>query len=160
MDDGLALVRWDPARIEPLLNCERRMTFDRWWYSLSMLVTYVSVFVAWKFFPSRFSFVAIGMVAIAYLLYGLLRARAAGYFANRVDLALHCWVIIDLALETSLFEIFRLGWEHAVVREFHANNNFIGCTLAFTFLIGGYRWFATMKQSQTADGTAYGQAGV
>lgn len=129
----------------------------RWRYSLWMLITYVCVFVIWKVWPSRIVFLAVGSVAISLLATGLIRARRAGYFANRVDLCLHAYVIIDLILETISFEAFRAFQKSAVVEEFHNNVNFIGCSLAFTVLIGGYHWFAT-RRTRLPDGAAYGQA--
>ena len=141
---------------------------NRWGYSLWMLATYVTVFVGWKYFPSRAAFLGVGGVAVAGLVWGMRSAYRTGYFANRVDLALHVWVIIDLVLETLSFEAFRLytlAFESlslfdSNVAAFHDNNNFFGCTAAFIALLGGYRWFALRRHTVSADGAAYGQAGV
>lgn len=134
---------------------------ERWNYSLSMLVTYISVFVTWKFFPSRLMFLLGGAAAIAFLLVGFRQAWRSGYFVNRVDWAVHAWGIADLCFETAAFEVFRLFHPAAVVEQFHNNTNFIGCTLAFVVLVGGHRWYAMSgRRSRTADGAAYGQAGI
>ena len=109
--------------------------------------------------PSRIGFLLVGTAAVVFLTWALLRARRANYFANRLDLFLHSYVIADLMLETISFEAFRTFQPFAVMLEFHNNTNFIGCILAFTVLIGGYRWFAT-QQTQQADGAAYGQTGI
>ena len=113
-----------------------------WSYSLLMLVTYVTLFVYWKFFPSRVGFVLGGCLALGVLVLGYWRAWRRGYFTNRVDACLHAYVILDVCLETASFEAFRWAEPFAVVSKFHDNNNFLGCTLAFTLLLGGYRWFA------------------
>lgn len=131
-----------------------------WSYSLTMLLVYVALFVFWKYFPSRASFVAAGMLAIAVLGIGLVRAYRAAYFVNRVDLCLHAYVIVDLCLETASFEAFRAIQPFAVVRQFHNNNNFIGCTVVLTLLVGGYRWYALRKQNAVADGAHCGQVSL
>lgn len=124
-----------------------------------MLLIYVGVFLSWKLWPSRSAFVLVGTIAVSVLVYGFVRAKLSNYFANRVDLFLHGYVIADLVLETFSFEAFRWFQPFAVVNKFHDNMNFIGCTLAFCALVGGYHWFAT-KKPQIADGAAYGQTGV
>lgn len=120
---------------------------NRWYYSLLMLGVYVTTFVTWKVAPSRTAFVMVGGLAIGTLLFGMLRAAQAGYFANRVDLLLHGWVIFDLFLETAAFEAFKLVQPFAVMQEFHNNMNFIGCTLTLSVLLGGYRWYALQKSN-------------
>lgn len=136
-----------------------------WYYSIQMLITYVAVFVWWKFYPSRISFLAVGGIAIATLAIGFWRAYKHGYFTNRVDFCLHAYVIFDLLLETVAFELFRVfgpNGAFAVVRQFHDNTNFFGCTAAFVLLLGGYRWYALNSRSteKVADGAAYGQTGI
>ena len=130
-----------------------------WRYSLWMLITYVTVFAVWKVWPARIAFLLTGAAAISFLTLGMVRARRAGYFANRVDLWLHAYVIIDLLLETVAFEAVRLIQPLAVMEQFHNNTNFIYCSLAFAILIGGYHWFA-ISRTRPADGVAYGQARV
>lgn len=102
-------------------------------------------------------FVTVGSAAIGFLLYGMLRAHRERYFANRLDLTLHGWVIADLCMETVAFELFRLFQPYAVVEKFHNNTNFYGCTLAFVILLGGYRWFAQRGEQSLGD-SAIGQA--
>ena len=74
-------------------------------------------------------------------------------------------MIIDLLLETAAFELFRVfgpDGAMAVVRQFHNNTNFFGCTAAFVLLLGGYRCYALSSRTaeQVADGAAYGQTGI
>ena len=138
---------------------ENANMISRWYYSFGMLVSYVTLFAVWKFFPSRLAFVGVGGFAIVALAIGMVRAIRSGYFANRIDLGLHIYVIVDLFLETFAFEVFRIAQPYAVVEQFHNNTNFFGCALAFTILIGGYRWFA-LSRAQPASGAAYGQAGM
>lgn len=114
----------------------------RWRYSLWLLLTYVIVFLLWGYFPSRASFLITGGVAVSFLVAGMLRARRAGYFVNRVDLSIHALVIADLAIETVAFEAFRLAQPNAMVEQFHDNANFIGCAIVFVVLVGGHRWYA------------------
>lgn len=114
----------------------------RWDYSLWMLVTYVSVFVLWRAVPTRIAYVSIGLVAVIGLALGLRRAVMQRYFVNRVDLSAHVLVIADLLLETFAFEVFRFFQPTAVASQFHDNNNFFGCSLAFALIIGVHRWMA------------------
>ena len=119
--------------------------FGRWYFSLMMLIAYVATFAAWKLAPARITFLIVGLAAIVVLLAGMVRAHRAGYFANRLDLILHAWVIVDLALETAAFEAFKMAQPFAVIEKFHDNLNFVGCALIFSALIGGHRWFALRK---------------
>jgi hypothetical protein len=116
----------------------------KWYYSLFLLVLYVGVFLLWKHFPSRPAFFAGGLTAVALLTIGLVVAWRNGYFAGRVDACLHAYVIVDLILESVSFEVFRSIVLHGngLVSQFHNNNNFVGCTLTLTALVGGYRWWA------------------
>lgn len=123
----------------------------RWWYSLSLLVAYVGVFLAWRTFPSRGVFLAVGGVVVGLLTVGLVRARRAGYFTGRVDLSLHALVIADLVLETLAFEGLRQFERYASVESFHDNTNFIGCALVFVCLVGGYRWWTLRGVSNKGE---------
>ncbi|MCA9102408.1 MAG: hypothetical protein KDA63_14705, partial [Planctomycetales bacterium] len=105
-------------------------------------LTYVGVFLVWKQFPSRALFLGVGTLASVGLATGLIRARRTGYFVNRVDFSAHALVVADLAIESVVFELFRLAQPLASVTLFHDNNNFIGCAAAFVALVGGYRWYA------------------
>jgi hypothetical protein len=132
---------------------------SRWYYSFGTLISYVALFAAWRFFPSRLAFVGLGGLTIVALVIGMVRAIRSGYFANRIDVGLHIYVIVDLLIETIAFEVFRVAQPYAVVEQFHNNTNFFGCALAFTILIGGYRWFALPK-SQITEAATHGRAGV
>jgi hypothetical protein len=121
----------------------------RWRYSLWLLLTYVIVFLLWRFFPSRPAFLVVGGLAVWFLVAGMLRARRAGYFVNRVDLSIHALVIVDLVIETVLFEAIRLALPTASVELFHDNAHFIGCGIVFVCLVGGNRRYALMGRGDT-----------
>ena len=132
-----------------------------------MLATYMSVFIFWRAYPSRVSFLLVGTAAVLGLVGGMVRAKAGGYFLNRVDFSVHVLVIADLVFETLSFEAFRLFQPQAVVEQFHNNTNFLGCSLAFTLIIGVHRWIAMSQgkiplvhQNVLADGAAYDQTGI
>ena len=125
-----------------------------WHYSICMLVVYVGLFLLWMLVPSRSMFLVTGSLAIAGLVWGMRRAQRVGYFVNQVDWRLHALVILDLILETTSFELFRLFQPLAVVESFHSNTNFIGCATAFTLLIGCYRYFTSRKQVPATAATA------
>jgi len=120
-----------------------------WYYSLLMLVTYVSVFLFWKQFPSRVNFIVGGVVAVTLLTAGLAWAWRRKYFVNRIDLCLHGYIIADLCLESVLFEVLRLFNGAQVTAElvsrFHHNNNYILCTITLAALLGGYRFYALRR---------------
>ncbi len=121
-----------------------------WNFSIYMLLVYVGLFLLWMLVPSRPMFLIAGSLAIAGLVWGMVRAHRHGYFVNRVDARLHALVIFDLVLETVSFELFRVFQPLAVVESFHQNTNFVGCATAFTLLIGCYRFFTTRSTVATA----------
>ena len=120
-----------------------------WYYSLLMLVTYVSVFLFWKQFPSRVGFVVGGVAAVTLLTVGLAWAWRRKYFVNRIDLCLHGYIIADLCMESVLFEVLQLFNNAQVTAglasQFHHNNNYILCTITLATLIGGYRYYALRR---------------
>jgi len=113
-----------------------------------MLITYIGLFLLWRAFPSRVLFLGSGLLVVAGLVWGMIRAARDGYFTNRVDVRLHALVIFDVLIETASFEIFRLFNPQAVVAAFHNNTNFIGCVTVFALLIGGYRSFAARPHDE------------
>ena len=121
----------------------------KWSYSIALLISYISLFIFWKYVPSRFAFAAVGVVLVSFLSWGLWRARQTGYFVNRVDICLHAYVVVDLLLESLSFEGLLLFQPYALVDQFHNNNNFVLCTLTLAALVGGYRFYAlTLRRSQ------------
>ncbi len=120
-----------------------------WYYSLWMLVTYVSVFLFWKQFPSRVGFVVSGVTAVTLLTVGLAWAWRRKYFVNRIDVCLHGYIIADLCMESVLFEVLQRFNSAQVtaglVSQFHHNNNYILCTITLATLIGGYRYHALRR---------------
>lgn len=125
-----------------------------------MLVLYVAVFVFWKYFPSRASFVGGALVVAGVLAAGMVVAARRGYFVNRVDLLVHLYVIVDILLEGVAFEGLRFGMalgpeNQWLVHSFHNNNNFLGCTAGFALIIGAHRYYVMRKQArQQASGEA------
>ncbi len=135
--------------------------FRHWYYSLLMLVTYVSVFLFWKQFPSRVGFVLGGAVAVTLLTVSLAGAWRRTYFVNRIDLCLHGYIIADLCIESVLFETLQFFNSAQVTAElvlqFHNNNNYVLCTITLATLVGGYRYYALRRahlgqQSSTSLG--------
>jgi hypothetical protein len=117
-----------------------------------LLLIYVATFLFWKAFPSRAAFVTGGLCSVGILGGGMWRAQRRGYFCNRIDWALHAYVIIDLLLESLSYEGLRGVVElhhlaRAYVPEFHNNNNYVFCSLTFAALIGGYRWYALRRKA-------------
>lgn len=121
---------------------------NRWGFSLQLFISYITIFLIWMCFPNRWVYLLVGALALALLVQRFLQARRVGYFVNRVDTRLHGLVLADVFLETISFEVFRLFQPAAVAETFHYNTNFIGCTAAFTLLIGGYRYFAMHRDRQ------------
>lgn len=122
----------------------------RWSYSLGMLLLYLALFLFWQQFPSRLGFLVGGAVVAAVMIAGMIVVARRGYFANRLDLILHAYVIIDVLLEGVCFEGLRLlpgvaAEPASFVRSFHANNNFWGCAAVFAVLIGGYRYVSLRR---------------
>ena len=121
----------------------------RWYYSLLMLVTYVMVFLFWKHFPSRTGFILGGVVAVTLLAIGSAGAWRRKYFVNRIDFCLHAYIIVDLCLESVLFEVLHLFNNVPVtaglVSQFHDNNNYILCAAALATLVGGNRFYALRR---------------
>ena len=128
-----------------------------WWFSLSMLLVYVATFLAWKHYPSRASFLAVGLFSAVVLAMGMVVAARRGYFAGMTDTLLHAYVIVDLLLETFMYEFFLaaivwLGIVPAIAPRdgsglpgllaFHNNNNFYFCALFFVVVIGSHRLWA------------------
>lgn len=126
----------------------------RWSYSLGMLIAYLGLFLFWQHYPSRLAFVGGGVLTAAVLTYGMIVAARRNYFANRLDLILHAYVIFDILIEGLCFEGLHLmpavaAESSKFVLAFHSGNNFWGCAAVFTLLIGGYRWIALRRDHST-----------
>ncbi|MCA9073106.1 MAG: hypothetical protein KDA84_29490, partial [Planctomycetaceae bacterium] len=116
---------------------------NRWWFSFLLLGAYLSLFLIWKAFPSREAFLIVGFGMAGLLTVGWVVAAKQRYFVNRTDFVLHGLVILDVVLETVAFELFLQGvvWAKFFAHtefaagvledDFHANNNFYFCGLAF-----------------------------
>ena len=125
---------------------------QKWRFSLLLLIVYVSLFSVWTIVPSRTVYLAGGGLALVVLVARFVSATREHYFASRADSRLHALVIADVFLETVSFEVFRWFQPQAVAETFHRNMNFVGCTVAFTLLIGGYRYFALRRSEFVTRG--------
>ena len=75
----------------------------------------------------------------------LLLAFKRRYFPDNADLFFHGCVIVDVIIEGSLYEAARLAGyivpgETELLATLHNKNNFYGCAVAFTLVIGFPRW--------------------
>ena len=108
----------------------------------------------WKWFPSRVAFVAGGIVSVSLMSLLLIFAARRRYFVNRVDLCLHVLVIVDIGLESLMYEVLRfavvmrwlpgdesVGAFDETAARFHNNDNFVMCSIFFAVVIGGHHWF-------------------
>ena len=133
-----------------------------WIASLLFIPLYMAPFVVWQGFPSRASFLLAAIASASCMIWLIVRARRRGYFANRVDLCLHVYVVLDVLLEGFAFEILlwgdRFGWlttaETQALRKlaltFHDNQHFLGCTAFFVLTIGLNRlWALSVRRRQT-----------
>ncbi len=128
-------------------SSHRWAAISRWYFTVVLLLLYIITFLYWKYFPSRAAFVYVGIISAGLMAGGMVWAKRRGYFANRVDLAVHGYVILDVLLEGIMYEVFRgIGGSSSAangfVHQFHDNNNFFFCALTFAILIGGNRWYA------------------
>lgn len=136
------------------------MSFTRWYFSILQLLIYVSTFLYWKHYPSRLAFVLGGLVSATILSLLMVYAARRNYFVNRVDLCLHALVIVDIVLESLMYEALRFivarQWVtgadsvsafDATAARFHDNHNFYMCALFFALVIGGHHWFGRRKAS-------------
>lgn len=114
-----------------------------------MLVVYGLLFFYWKQFPSRISFVVSGAVTTIGLAAAQIWAWRRNYFVTRVDLCLHAYVIGDVVLETSLYEVLRLFIHPAaseqLMTEIHNNHHYLFCTVVLALLVGGYHAYALQR---------------
>ena len=139
------------------------MAIKRWYFSILQLLIYMGTFLYWKWFPSRLGFVVGGIVSVTAMSLLMWSAARRHYFVNRVDLGLHALVIVDIALESLMYEALRwavaLNWlpgdqpvsafdETAAL--FHDNHNFYLCALFFAVVIGGHHWFSREKWPENA----------
>ncbi len=131
-----------------------------WYYSLLMLVTYVSLFLFWKLAPSRLGFVVGGLAAAIGLTAGMLWARRRKYFVDRIDICMHAYIIFDLFMEGIMYEVWQvlvrrfqdLQATSGIVSQFHDNNSYVFCTLTLAALVGGYRAFALRRRKGPVQG--------
>ncbi|WP_339909631.1 hypothetical protein [Symmachiella dynata] len=141
------------------------MTINRWYFSILQLLIYVGTFLFWKWYPSRIGFIVGGVVSVSIMSLLLVFAARRKYFVNRVDLCLHLLVIVDIGLESLMYEVLRfavaMNWmsgEASVgafdetAAMFHNNHNFYMCALFFAVVIGGHHWFRRESEAlQTVD---------
>src|SRR6266403_4713038 len=99
----------------------------RWSFSLLLGVVYMLIFHLWMV-VSRSWVIASGVIGTVGLVVSFRRAMGRGYFINFWDGLLHFAVILDVLLE-------------AVFIPTHEARGIYLCALAFTVVIGGYRFY-------------------
>lgn len=132
-----------------------------WTVSAVMIPLYLGAFWIWRAWPSRVSFVVVGLVVAGLMSLAIAWGRRHHYFANRIDLLLHVYVVIDVLLEAFMWEVFFVLCRalsfgafteteelRRAVTAFHDNNNFYGCALFFIIVIGGHRWWALRRRAE------------
>jgi len=131
-----------------------------WIISLLMIPLYLGAFWIWRAWPSRVGFVVVGLLVAGVMTLLIQWGRRHNYFANRIDLLLHVYVVLDVILEAFMWEVFftlcrvfsfgalsNTEELRRAVTAFHDNNNFYGCALFFIVVIGGHRWWALRQRS-------------
>lgn len=108
-----------------------RALFQRWWYSAVLGILYLCLGYAWPQ-ATREQVMASGLLSALFLLVLLVAAADGNYFSGRLDVFLHCVVIVDVLLE-------------ALVVDAHPAGGFYLCAAAFAVVIGGYRFYAFRK---------------
>jgi hypothetical protein len=138
----------------PTMDRDREQMLNRWSYSLWVLGVYLATFTVWKMAPSRASFLVVGALAVVWLGFQMVRAFRADYFVDRLDVVLHGWVLVDIALESLAFEAFRWLQPFAVLEAFHDNLHFIGCAVVLSLLVGGYRANGLRRRTKASAANA------
>lgn len=132
-----------------------------WNVSAVMIPLYLGAFWIWRAWPSRVGFVVVGLMVAGLMSLVIAWGQRNQYFANRIDLLLHVYVVIDVLLEAFMWEVFFVLCRvlsfgafteteelHNAVTAFHDNNNFYGCALFFIIVIGGNRWWALRRRAE------------
>ncbi len=102
------------------------MPMKNWSFSLAMLVVYLATFHLWMHLSQ--SWIVVTGVTVSWVLYiVLLRMKRKGYFVNAFDFFAHFTVVLDILLE-------------AILNLVHDHFGFYLCALAFSAVIGGYRY--------------------
>jgi|GEM_PF-1498408 len=131
-----------------------------WSVSALLIPLYLGAFWIWRVWPSRISFVVVGLVVAGLMSLAIRRGWRRNYFANRLDLFLHIYVVIDILLEAFMWELFLGACRmlsfgtfadteelRKAIAAFHDNNNFYGCALFFIVVIGGHRLWALRRSA-------------
>ena len=116
-----------------------------WCFSFVLIPIYLATFLLWQQLPSRACFLFGGLGSAAVMSAGLVWAVNRHYFVDKADLIFHACVILDVIIEGSLYEVARLAGyvaadETELLLTLHSGNNFYGCAVAFTLVIGFHRW--------------------
>jgi len=135
-----------------------------WNVSVALVPLYLGTFWIWRLWPSRGSFIVVGILSAVLMSLVIRYGQRRNYFANRLDLLLHIYVVIDILLEAFMWEFFlklcRLLSFGAftdteelrkAIAAFHDNNNFYGCALFFVIVVGGHRWWALRERPLSGE---------
>ena len=97
-----------------------------WYFSIILLVIYVLTFHFWMLVSNTFVLVSGLCIAFSLSIF-IVRAQRRGYFRNLFEMACHGFIILDILLE-------------AVFVKDHDHYGFYLCALAFSVVVGGYRY--------------------
>ena len=97
-----------------------------WYFSIILLITYLLTFHFWMLVSNTFVLVSGLCVAFSLSIF-MVRSQRRGYFRNLFDITYHGFIILDILLET-------------VFVQDHDHYGFSLCALAFSVVVGGYRY--------------------
>ena len=97
-----------------------------WYFSIILLITYILTFHFWMLVSYKLVLIS-GICVTFSLCIFIVWAQRRGYFANLFDMALHGFIILDILLET-------------VIVKDHDHYGFYLCALAFSLVLGWYRY--------------------
>jgi hypothetical protein len=124
-----------------------------WSFSLALIPLYLGTFALWQNFPSRWLFVAGGIVTTLTMALLIIWAARRRYFAGKLDLILHAIVALDVFAEGCLYEFcrgtFGAGEELTVLRAVHGNFGYVACAATFALVIGLHRFYALRRLAPT-----------
>jgi hypothetical protein len=126
-------------------------TWQRWWFSIVMMLAYVGLFLFWKLLPSRWTFVTGALVVALSLAVAMAVAYKRGYFGGFGDMLLHALVIADILLEGFALEavlpLVRSDLDvPTLVARYHDSSGFFLCAATFALIIGVGHYFSLRRR--------------
>ena len=87
----------------------------------------------------------IGISSLIICLAALLFARKRSYFLSKTDLRIHLIILIDLSLETFIYQIQKIMEMLTIIPtnqdfQFRSGHDFYICAITFAFIIGHFRY--------------------